>query len=66
MIKFIKLSEGDGVEMLINIDSISYFCPESGTIIINGTHGEGNGILHLNKSSIKKLMAELYNNYAVV
>lgn len=66
MIKFIKLSECDGVEILINIDNISYYCPQSGTIVISGNHGEGNGLLHLNEESNKKLKAELYNNHIVI
>lgn len=47
-------------EMIINTDNISIIW-EHGTIVMNGSHGEGNGILNLTKESMELLLKKLGN-----
>ena len=44
---------------LININHISAIYEESNTIVVNGNHGQGNGIYHLDSESMKKLLKNI-------
>lgn len=46
-------------EVIINTDSISCIYPQAKTIIMNGVHGKGNGILHLNKTDIQMVLDKI-------
>ncbi|MZK53635.1 hypothetical protein [Clostridium beijerinckii] len=57
---FIRVKEtrwNDSV--LININNISNIYENSNTIIVNGVHGEGNGIYTLDEESMKKLLKNI-------
>jgi len=54
---FIRVIEEEYQDsILININTISAIYEDSSTIIINGVHGEGSGVYHLDEQSMKNLL----------
>jgi hypothetical protein len=57
---FIRVKETQWNDsVLININNISNIYEDSNTIIVNGVHGEGNGIYNLDEESMKKLLKNI-------
>lgn len=46
-------------EYIINTDNISFICEASQTILLNGNHGEGNGLIKISKGDIAKILNEI-------
>ena len=46
----------DDTEYILSVDHIALVCPQSNTIIIDATTGNGNGVLQLDEDSMNRIM----------
>ena len=57
MSKFIRVyTQKYKEDLFINIDQISVIWEKANTILMNGSHAEGNGLLNITQESMNKLL----------
>lgn len=57
---FIRVTDAQyGDENIINIDNISLIHEDSRTIVLNGAHGCGNGVIHVNEDGIERIIKNI-------
>lgn len=57
---FIRVTDAQyGDENIINLDDISLIHEASRTIVLNGVHGCGNGVIHVNEDDIEKIIKNI-------
>ena len=57
---FIRVTDAQyGDENIINLDNISLIHEGSRTIVLNGVHGCENGVIHVNKDDIEKIIKNI-------
>ena len=57
---FIEVTETQyGDKVIINTNNISCIYPLANTLVMNGTHGEGNRVWHIEESGMKAIIASL-------
>jgi hypothetical protein len=43
-------------DLLLNVDNITYISLNSGHVLLNGTHAEGNGVIRFNQENIQIIL----------
>ena len=57
---FVKIIDVQyGEENIINLENISLIHKASRTIVLNGVHGCGNGVIHVNADDIEKIIKNI-------
>ena len=56
--KWVKIIETDyGTEDIVNLENVSAIAPYCNTIILNGVHGEKDGVYHIDEESMQKILS---------
>ena len=57
---FIEIKDYDYDDIaLLNLDHVSLIIPAANTIFINSNTGTGNGVIHVNNESLKRILREI-------
>lgn len=57
---FVRINDRkDGTEVLINTDHVSMIWEDSATLVMNGNHDIGNGIIHTTSIDIARILMHI-------